>query len=466
VRLALNEDMPISRQIRKLRLRKLLSLEQLGELSGLDKSYLASLEEGTEIPSYDELERLRDALGVPLWQLFYADHARVETPRLTPRPSLEELAAGWPPFPETRPMPTEASTGSSARHWYGTRTAPSHSGSRGLTAASESGSGLHWVQTRVGQVILFWGILELTLRALDAVMKSGLLLALRGSLSSNLEFLADPRVALVLVALAFGLLWASRPKKPVKSLLDQAEQPEPKHYSVVEATAIPFFLAFVCGVSLATFNWSAPDHERLARLTAPRYNQSLPGALQTTLQSAATAHTPAIHLPSHSAGQPRSSGETKPSRPSLPPLTPAIDQESEGAALVGNGSQAALNPLDPRAPVVNSTQEGQQTVSQAGQSVSKGVTPAKNTFDRIDQARKDQDWQLVATLCEGAIAETPQRLTPYLFAGFAYANLGQIDRAIDRLEYVEKNGAGNPRYQLAVGQATRLRESIRRQYGR
>ncbi len=118
----------------------------------------------------------------------------------------------------------------------------------------------HWLQTRIGQVFLFWGVLELILRALDVLTKSDLLLMLRDSLASDLQFVAHPRFALLLVVLAFALLWEHNdPKKPAKSILDQPDQPQ-KNYSAIEATAIPFFLAFVCGVGLAAFDPSRPNH--------------------------------------------------------------------------------------------------------------------------------------------------------------------------------------------------------------
>jgi hypothetical protein len=72
----------------------------------------------------------------------------------------------------------------------------------------------------------------------------------------------------------------------------------------------------------------------------------------------------------------------------------------------------------------------------------------------------------MATLAEDAIAQNPQWLTPYELAGEAYVHLGDIDRAIARLEYVKMSGAGSLGDGWAVLQAARLRESIRHQYGR
>jgi hypothetical protein len=281
---------------------------------------------------------------------------------------------------------------------------------------------------------------------------------LRDSLASDMQFVAHPRFALILVVLAFALLWEHNdPKKPAKSILDQPDQPK-KNYSAIEAAAMPFFLAFVCGVGLAAFEPSRPDHG----LTPPAANNR-PRTMQRQLQSNAEASE--VHFPDFSGGQPAGANETEPLVRSLPPLTPALDQENEGANIVGSEGLVTVNLSDLRARVVSSSHEGEHAVRRSGQSTSKVDTPQGESLDSIDQAYRDENWKLVATLCEGAIAHNPQSLTPYLLAGEAYANLGKVGRAIDRLEYVKKNGPGNPGYRGAVQQATLLRESIRRLYG-
>lgn len=321
-----------------------------------------------------------------------------------------------------------------------------------------------WAETRVGQAILFWGALELLLRTLDALTKSDLLVMLRGSLAPELEFLGHPRAALVLVSLASALLWwANRPKKPTRSILDTPDQPEPKNHSAIEVTALPLFLAFVCGLSFASFEWSSPSHGRLAHLSTPAPIKNLPGKLERGLQ--ATARTARINP---SAALSAASGSPKEAErlvQSLPPLTPALDQESEGANIEGNENPAALNPFDLHAPGGASSPEREQAAPKPAPGVGK-LEARRKALDRIEQARNRKDWQSLASLCEGAIAGSPQWLTPYLFAGEAYASLGQIDLAIQRLEYVQRNGARNPDNELAVEQAARLRESIRQQYGR
>jgi hypothetical protein len=61
-----------------------------------------------------------------------------------------------------------------------------------------------------------------------------------------------------------------------------------------------------------------------------------------------------------------------------------------------------------------------------------------------------RDWSGLAKLCDTQIAASPAWLTPYLFAGVAYANLGNKAEAIERLEFVTQNSGGDPQYQDAA----------------
>lgn len=326
-------------------------------------------------------------------------------------------------------------------------------------------TGWDWIQTRIGQVVLFWGVLELILRALDALTKSDLLLMLRKSLAPEFKFLADPQAALVLLALAFALLWGSnRPPKLAKSILNQADQPERENYSFVEATAIPFFLAFVCGVGLAAFESASPNHGQLARLTMPVPALNLSGALRRPTR--VDARTLGVDPSGGTTVQQGSPQRAEPLAQSLPALTAAIDQQSERGDIAGNESRVTVSPGDLRALVMSGIAQREQSVRHSGQSISTVDAAQTRAPDAIERAHQEKNWPLLANLCESAIRENPQRLATYLLAGEAYANLGRVDRAINRLEYVKKNGASNPEDHLAVEQATELRESIRRLYGR
>ena len=79
------------------------------------------------------------------------------------------------------------------------------------------------------------------------------------------------------------------------------------------------------------------------------------------------------------------------------------------------------------------------------------------TFLKLQDLERQQDWTAVRDLCEAQIEKTPEWLTPYLCAGVAHANLGRRKEAIKRLEHVEKVAAGNPLYSAATRILTQLR---------
>jgi transcriptional regulator with XRE-family HTH domain len=91
--------MRIGRRVRELRIQTLFSLRDLAERTGLTASFIRRLEDGCEVPTYETLETLAGALDVDLCQLFYGEGEPVQTPRLSTRPTLEELLA--------QPLPSE-----------------------------------------------------------------------------------------------------------------------------------------------------------------------------------------------------------------------------------------------------------------------------------------------------------------------------------------------------------------------
>jgi transcriptional regulator with XRE-family HTH domain len=81
----------IGRRIRELRVQNSLSCSELAGKARLQAGYLSRLEDGQEIPDCDTLRVLAGALSVPVYRLFCAGEEPLPTPRLTPRPSLDEL---------------------------------------------------------------------------------------------------------------------------------------------------------------------------------------------------------------------------------------------------------------------------------------------------------------------------------------------------------------------------------------
>jgi transcriptional regulator with XRE-family HTH domain len=81
----------IGRRIRELRIQNSLSRSELAGKAKLKAGYISRLEDGDEIPDCDTLQVLAGALSVPLYRLFCAGEEPLSMPRLTPRPSLDEL---------------------------------------------------------------------------------------------------------------------------------------------------------------------------------------------------------------------------------------------------------------------------------------------------------------------------------------------------------------------------------------
>jgi transcriptional regulator with XRE-family HTH domain len=82
----------IGGRLRTLRKQKGLSQGDIEKASGLLRCYISRVEHGHTVPSIETLERFADALGVPMYQLFYEGEIPPPTPHLTPRPTLSELA--------------------------------------------------------------------------------------------------------------------------------------------------------------------------------------------------------------------------------------------------------------------------------------------------------------------------------------------------------------------------------------
>jgi len=81
----------IGQRIRELRMQNSLSRSELAGKARLKAGYISRLEDGQETPDCDTLRVLAGALSVPLYRLFCAGEKPLPTPRLTPRPTLDEL---------------------------------------------------------------------------------------------------------------------------------------------------------------------------------------------------------------------------------------------------------------------------------------------------------------------------------------------------------------------------------------
>jgi len=72
-----------------------------------------------------------------------------------------------------------------------------------------------------------------------------------------------------------------------------------------------------------------------------------------------------------------------------------------------------------------------------------------SVFQNLINLEKSKKFGEIIPLCEKQIVKTPEWLTPYLFLGIAYANIGNINKAIENLEYVIDNAPGDPQYAKA-----------------
>lgn len=309
-------------------------------------------------------------------------------------------------------------------------------------------SGWHWAQTRVAQLVLFWGVLDLILRTLDGLTKTDMLSMLRESLGPQLRFLTDPWLAVAMVALALALLSESRPAKPIER--EEAEAPPKPRYSVVETAAIPFFLAFVCGVIFPAFESSHPkrvEATEVRRPSAPEFN---PGAarLLPRRQRSTGLSAPA-----------GGGGEAGRDQVTLPTLTPALDPSATASA--------SESPLGVRLPELGTPAPGHPDNGQtrakpeAANPAAAEAAAEQDALRQLEQAEGERKWRSLANLSESAIADHPQWATPYWYAGEAYFHLGEPERAVDRLEFATRQGASNAAERSAVAQAEQLLQVVR-----
>lgn len=81
----------VGRRIRELRIHNSLSPKELAGKTGLTAGYIMRLEDGLEVPEYQTLQVLAEAVAVPVHRLFSRGEGPLLTPRLTQRPTLDEL---------------------------------------------------------------------------------------------------------------------------------------------------------------------------------------------------------------------------------------------------------------------------------------------------------------------------------------------------------------------------------------
>jgi transcriptional regulator with XRE-family HTH domain len=72
--------MYLAERLRQIRESKKLSQGDIENRSGLLRCYISRVENGHTVPALETLEKIAQALDVPLYQLFYGDGPVVESP--------------------------------------------------------------------------------------------------------------------------------------------------------------------------------------------------------------------------------------------------------------------------------------------------------------------------------------------------------------------------------------------------
>ena len=86
-------------------------------------------------------------------------------------------------------------------------------------------------------------------------------------------------------------------------------------------------------------------------------------------------------------------------------------------------------------------------------------------FQKIIKLYDDKDWSGLGGFCEDQIQKTPGWLTPYMFSGIAYSNLGNIPLAKERIEFVASKAGSDASYSDATRILAQLRSVTQREVG-
>lgn len=76
--------------------------------------------------------------------------------------------------------------------------------------------------------------------------------------------------------------------------------------------------------------------------------------------------------------------------------------------------------------------------------------PEVDVFSAMKKLQDEKKFPELKKICEEQIEKTPTWLTPYLYLGVAYANLGEEEEAIKYFEYVLENAPEDPDYAQAA----------------
>jgi hypothetical protein len=148
--------------------------------------------------------------------------------------------------------------------------------------------------------------------------------------------------------------------------------------------------------------------------------------------------------------------------------TPRYEQKSTGPnspniIQQGEGNKLTINPeANPNASAVIYEYSGQKKIWSAATGTMTVEPGEVEAYRKMQEMERERNWPALRDLCEEEMEKVPEWLTPFVTAGKVYALLGDVDKAIERLDYVHEKAAGRKDYEIA----DRLREEIRQKTGK
>jgi len=84
-----------------------------------------------------------------------------------------------------------------------------------------------------------------------------------------------------------------------------------------------------------------------------------------------------------------------------------------------------------------------------------------NVFQELTRLEHEKKFDDIVSVATVQIAKTPDWLTPYLFRGVAYTNLGELQKAANDFRYVVKMSAGDPKYAQAQTLLNQIEQQLK-----
>jgi hypothetical protein len=126
---------------------------------------------------------------------------------------------------------------------------------------------------------------------------------------------------------------------------------------------------------------------------------------------------------------------------------------------IQKGVEEVKKHVNPNATQVTYSLEGMRRTISPGRIM--GSDEAVNDYRVLRGLMDNKEWAKLIESCESQMQKRPEWLTPYAFAGIAYANLGQKDKAVQLLEQASQGMADNPDYKPLQDFVTKLLNALR-----